>query len=112
LAENSFSEGTALGCHIQLYVGLFPGPSPGRAGRREGWWSNTVQFLNTIPEPESTEKYTLSMSPCTGCSVLHFTEVQKQEECCSRKTTEEKGGYREVKQQNGGSVWAKTLKTA
>lgn len=100
LAENSSSVGTALGCHIQLHVGRFPGPSPGRAGGREGWWSNTVPFWNTTPDPESTEKYTLSIFTCTGCSMLHFTEIQKQE-CCSRKTTEEKGGYREAKKQNG-----------
>lgn len=34
--------------------------------------------------------------------MLHFTAIQEQEECCSRKTTEEKGGCKEVKKQNGG----------
>lgn len=33
--------------------------------------------------------------------MLHFIEMQKQEEHWSRKATEEKGGYREAKQQNG-----------
>lgn len=54
-----------------------------------------------MPKPESTEKYTLFISPCTECSMLHFIEIQKQEEHWSRKATEEKGGYREAKQQNG-----------